>query len=92
MVAAGIEVVVGARIDPLLGPLIVAGFGGVLVELLRDSALELAPINAAEATRMLRSSKAQRYSTDFAAGRPSTWIGSRTSSCGFPSLQPTSRA
>ncbi len=46
MVPAGIEMVAGARIDPLLGPLIVVGFGGVLVELLRDSALELAPINA----------------------------------------------
>jgi acetate---CoA ligase (ADP-forming) len=55
MVPAGIEVVVGARVDPLLGPLIVAGFGGVLVELLRDSAVELAPINAAEAMAMLRS-------------------------------------
>jgi acyl-CoA synthetase (NDP forming) len=54
MVPAGIEVVVGARVDPLLGPLVVAGFGGVLVELLRDSAIELAPINAAEGAAMLR--------------------------------------
>jgi len=54
MVPAGVEVVVGARIDPLLGPIVVAGFGGVLVELLRDSAVELAPINADEAMRMLR--------------------------------------
>jgi acyl-CoA synthetase (NDP forming) len=57
MVAAGVEVVAGARVDPLLGPLVVAGFGGVLVELLRDSAVELAPINAGEATRMLRGLK-----------------------------------
>jgi hypothetical protein len=57
MVPAGVEVMVGARIDPLLGPLIVAGFGGVLVEMLRDSALQLAPINAGEAARMLRSLK-----------------------------------
>jgi acyl-CoA synthetase (NDP forming) len=54
MVPAGLEVVVGARVDPLLGPLIVAGFGGVLVELLRDSDIELAPINAAEGVAMLR--------------------------------------
>ena len=57
MVPAGIEVVVGARVDPLIGPLIVAGFGGVLVELLRDSAVELAPINAAEGVAMLRGLK-----------------------------------
>jgi acyl-CoA synthetase (NDP forming) len=53
MVPGGVEVVAGARIDPLLGPLVVAGFGGVLVELLRDSSVELAPINAGEAMRML---------------------------------------
>jgi acyl-CoA synthetase (NDP forming) len=54
MVAAGIEMVAGIRIDPGLGPLILIGFGGVLVELLRDTAVELAPVNADEATRMLR--------------------------------------
>jgi acetate---CoA ligase (ADP-forming) len=54
MAPAGIEVFVGARIDPLLGPLVLAGFGGTLVELLRDTALDLAPINAEEATRLLR--------------------------------------
>ncbi|HEY2779309.1 MAG TPA: acetate--CoA ligase family protein [Steroidobacteraceae bacterium] len=57
MIPAGIEVVIGVRNDPLLGPLIVAGFGGVLVELLRDSAVELAPINSGEAMRMLRKLK-----------------------------------
>ena len=34
--------------------MIVVGFGGVLVELLRDTAVDLAPINALEADRMLR--------------------------------------
>ena len=53
MMPAGVEVVAGARIDPLFGPLVVAGFGGVLVELLRDSSVELAPINAGEAMCML---------------------------------------
>jgi acetate---CoA ligase (ADP-forming) len=57
MVPEGIEVVVGVRIDPLLGPLIVVGFGGVLVELLRDSTVELAPVDFDEATRMLRKLK-----------------------------------
>ena len=54
MVSAGLEVVAGVRIDPGFGPLIVVGFGGVLVELLRDTAVDLAPINALEADRMLR--------------------------------------
>jgi acetate---CoA ligase (ADP-forming) len=54
MVPAGVELIVGVRVDPGLGPLIVVGFGGVLVELLRDSTMELAPVNADEAIRMLR--------------------------------------
>jgi acyl-CoA synthetase (NDP forming) len=55
MAPPGVEVVAGVRIDPGFGPLIVVGFGGVLVELLRDSAVDLAPVNAHEANRMLRS-------------------------------------
>ena len=39
MVGAGVEVMVGARIDPLFGALLVVGFGGIFVEILRDSAL-----------------------------------------------------
>jgi len=54
MAPEGVEVVAGVRVDPGFGPLIVVGFGGVLVELLRDSAVELAPVNAGEAGRMLR--------------------------------------
>ena len=54
MVSAGVELVAGVRIDPGLGPIILVGFGGVLVELLRDSAIELAPVNVDEATGMLR--------------------------------------
>jgi acyl-CoA synthetase (NDP forming) len=44
---------VGARIDPLMGPLIVAGLGGVLVELMRDSSLALAPVTKTEARGLL---------------------------------------
>jgi acyl-CoA synthetase (NDP forming) len=53
MIPAGVEIMVGARVDPLLGPLIVVGLGGVLVELLQDTAVELAPVTHAEAQGML---------------------------------------
>ena len=39
MMPQGVEIVVGARVDPLFGPLIVVGLGGILVELLQDTAL-----------------------------------------------------
>jgi acyl-CoA synthetase (NDP forming) len=53
MAKPGVEIMVGARIDPLMGPLIVAGLGGVLVELMRDSALALAPVTQGEARGLL---------------------------------------
>jgi hypothetical protein len=54
MVAQGLELVIGARNDPLFGPLIVVGLGGILVELLKDSALSPAPVTALEARWMLQ--------------------------------------
>jgi len=71
MVPSGVEIVVGARVDPSLGPLIVVGFGGILVELLKDSAVELAPINRDEALRMLTKLKGSTCSPAFAAARRS---------------------
>jgi acetyl-CoA synthetase len=53
MVQQGIEMVVGARVDPLFGPLIVVGLGGILVELLKDTALAPAPVSAAQAHALL---------------------------------------
>ena len=57
MVPAGVEIMVGARIDAQFGPLIVAGLGGIFVELLKDTALELAPITPYEAHAMLHKLK-----------------------------------
>jgi acyl-CoA synthetase (NDP forming) len=57
MVPQGIEMVVGATNDPLFGPLIVVGLGGILVEVLKDTALAPAPVSPAEAMGMLRSLK-----------------------------------
>ncbi len=50
MVPPGVEMLMGARIDPQFGPLVAIGFGGVLVELLKDTALLPAPFTPAEAT------------------------------------------
>jgi len=57
MVPQGVEIVVGATNDPLFGPMIVVGLGGVLVEVLKDTALAPAPVTATEAKDMLNSLK-----------------------------------
>ncbi len=44
MVPPGIELLVGVRRDPVFGPLLVVGLGGIWVELLEDVAVRLAPL------------------------------------------------
>src|SRR6185503_10899084 len=57
MVKGGVELVVGIKRDPQCGPVLLVGLGGVLVEILRDTALALAPVGKAQARRMLESLK-----------------------------------
>jgi acyl-CoA synthetase (NDP forming) len=70
MIAPGVEVMVGARVDPQLGPLVVAGFGGILVELLKDTSVELAPVTHAEARAMLRRLKGAKLLNGFRGSAP----------------------
>ncbi len=53
MAPAGFEMMAGGRIDVQFGPLIVTGLGGVMVELMKDTALDLAPVTPSEARAML---------------------------------------
>ena len=54
MAQGELELILGARFDPQFGPLVLAGAGGVLVELLADVEMALAPIDAAAAEALLR--------------------------------------
>ncbi|MSQ21576.1 MAG: CoA-binding protein [Betaproteobacteria bacterium] len=69
MIGAGVEVIIGARVDPLFGPLIVVGLGGILVEVMQDSALALAPVTHDEAHGLLASLKGAALLQGF-RGRP----------------------
>lgn len=70
MIGAGVEIMVGARMDPLFGPLIVVGMGGVLVELLKDTAVELAPVTRDEARDMIDGLKGSRLLQGFRGSKP----------------------
>jgi acyl-CoA synthetase (NDP forming) len=54
MVTGGVEMVVGVSRDELFGPVVMAGLGGVLVEVLGDVTFRVPPFDADEAHRMLR--------------------------------------
>jgi acyl-CoA synthetase (NDP forming) len=51
----GVELIVGARRDPRFGPVAAVGIGGLFTEVFADVAVGLAPIDQAEAERMLGS-------------------------------------
>lgn len=51
----GIELIVGAKTDPVFGAVLMVGAGGITAEVLRDRALELPPLNERMARRMLES-------------------------------------
>ncbi len=53
MAPQGVEVGVGAIIDPSFGPVVVISAGGTLIEILDDKVAALAPISADEAREML---------------------------------------
>jgi acetate---CoA ligase (ADP-forming) len=59
-VPAGPELAVGIARDPDLGPLIVVGAGGVLVELLADRAVALPPVDEGTARQMVAALRAGR--------------------------------
>ena len=54
MVTGGLELILGLKRDPQFGPAIMVGAGGVLVELLGDVEVALAPVSAEEAEAMLK--------------------------------------
>ncbi|MCF8534322.1 MAG: acetate--CoA ligase family protein, partial [Reyranella sp.] len=47
------EVILGYRRDPLVGPTITVGLGGVLAEIYKDASTRLAPVDEAEARQMI---------------------------------------
>ena len=49
----GVEVILGVRTDPLYGPMMIVGAGGILVELVKDVACRMLPVGEAEARAML---------------------------------------
>lgn len=64
----GAEVIVGARVDPAVGPVVVVGSGGVLVELIHDTVAAIAPVTVAEARAMLGRLRGYRLLTGFRGG------------------------
>ena len=70
MAKPGVEVIVGARVDPVVGAIVLVGLGGVMVELMRDTTVAIAPVSAQEAKTMLARLKGFRLLTGFRGSAP----------------------
>ncbi|MGA2176757.1 MAG: bifunctional acetate--CoA ligase family protein/GNAT family N-acetyltransferase [Verrucomicrobiota bacterium] len=53
----GYELIIGSSIDPQFGPVLLFGTGGQLVEVFKDRALGLPPLNATLARRMMEGTR-----------------------------------
>ncbi|QFZ84820.1 CoA-binding protein [Variovorax paradoxus] len=69
MVQGGVELILGTKKDPMFGPMVMVGLGGIFAEIFKDVALQPAPVDEAQATAMLQSLKAFAL-LDGARGRP----------------------
>ena len=58
MAAEGVECFVGGRQDPVFGPIVIAGLGGIFLEIFKDTSIRLAPVTKSEALDMLRQLRA----------------------------------
>jgi acetyltransferase len=56
----GYELILGSSVDPQFGPVMLFGSGGQLVEIYRDRALALPPLNATLAQRLMERTKVFR--------------------------------
>lgn len=70
MAPKGHELVIGTVNDPTFGPIMMLGFGGTTVELFGDVVHAPAPLDVAEATRLILSLKSARLLTGFRGARP----------------------
>jgi acyl-CoA synthetase (NDP forming) len=70
MVRGGAELLAGVVQDPVFGPLVAFGPGGVLAELIGEAAFRIAPLTDADAEELVSSGKAGRLVAGFRGAPP----------------------
>ncbi len=70
MLPVRLEMIAGAKNDPVFGPLMLLGFGGIHVELFRDLAMRLAPLEPEQVQEMLGELKSAPLLKGFRGAAP----------------------
>ena len=66
----GVEMILGITSDAHFGPMLMAGMGGVFVEIFKDAAMYPCPLNKEEALRMLQGLKAYKLLKGYRGSSP----------------------
>jgi acyl-CoA synthetase (NDP forming) len=66
----GVELIAGAKIDEQFGPVLLVGLGGVGVEIYKDTAIRMAPIEPRDVDSMVRSLKARKLIEGYRGAEP----------------------
>jgi acetyl coenzyme A synthetase (ADP forming)-like protein len=70
MIQGGAELLAGVVQDPVFGPLVAFGPGGVFAELIGEAAFRIAPLTDTDATELVTSGKAGRLVAGFRGAAP----------------------
>jgi len=70
MARPGTEVIMGIVKDPSFGPVIMFGLGGVFVEVLKDVAFRIVPIETSDAVDMINEIKGKRLLEGYRGQEP----------------------
>jgi 4-hydroxybutyryl-CoA synthetase (ADP-forming) len=71
MVKGGKEMIIGSKLEPGFGPVIMLGMGGIYVEILKDVTFRLAPLTDQESDNMIMSIKTKRLLDGVRGEKPS---------------------
>lgn len=71
MVKGGKEIIIGSKLEPGFGPVVMFGMGGIYVEVLKDVVFRLAPITNKEADEMISSIKTNKLLQGVRGEKPS---------------------
>ncbi len=71
MVKGGKELIIGSKLEPGFGPVIMLGMGGIYVEVLKDVTFRLAPVTNKEADDMINSIKTKKLLEGVRGEKPS---------------------
>lgn len=74
MVGDGIDCLLGGKVDPVFGPMVLFGLGGIYTEILNDKALRQAPVSIETALTMIDEVKSAALLKG-ARGRPAVDLG-----------------